>query len=143
MPVNMDNTTNSVRTLSVTREVLITVTYVLGAIGNIVALYILHRSARTRNTKHVLMLRCLATNDLVAQLGMLTILHIQKYDGIPVYWICVSYVCLRAFGLGSGCVAFVMALERWLALTRPFVYQQVPKYTTNQCLPETFRTGVL
>lgn len=137
----MDSTAvPSVPRMSVSREVLINVTYLLGVIGNLAALWILYRSSRTRNSKHVLMLRCLIINDLVAVLGMLSLLYIQKYSLLPVYWCCVLYVFMRAIGLGSGCVAFVMALERWLALTRPFVYQQVGKLVylmllTYQTLP--------
>ncbi|XP_017782264.1 PREDICTED: cannabinoid receptor 1 isoform X2 [Nicrophorus vespilloides] len=55
---------------------------------------------------------------------MLLLTNLPKYITIPVYWKCTFFVMLRAFGLGSGCLAFVMAMERWLALTRPFVYQQ-------------------
>lgn len=124
----MDSSVNhgSAPGLSLARQMLITVSYVVGTAGNIAALWILYKSAKTRNSKHVLMLRCLATNDLVAQLGMLVLMYLQIYEVIPLFWRCVLYVCLRAFGLGSGCVAFVMAVERWLALTRPFLYQQVP-----------------
>lgn len=123
----MDSSVNhgSAPGLSLARQMLITVSYVVGTAGNIAALWILYKSAKTRNSKHVLMLRCLATNDLVAQLGMLVLMYLQIYEVIPSFWRCVLYVCLRAFGLGSGCVAFVMAVERWLALTRPFLYQQV------------------
>lgn len=64
-------------------------------------------------------------NDLVAQVGMLLLINLKRHDVLPDYWACVGFVLLRAFGLGSGCVAFVMALERWLALTRPFFYHQV------------------
>lgn len=120
-----NSTQSNVPRMSVSREVLINFTYILGVIGNLAALWILYRSSRSRNSKHILMLRCLIINDLVAVLGMLALLHIQKYSLLPVYWCCVLYVLMRAIGLGSGCVAFVMALERWLALTRPFVYQQV------------------
>ncbi|XP_018320628.1 prostaglandin E2 receptor EP3 subtype [Agrilus planipennis] len=110
------------------RQLVIFFSFVIGAAGNIAALWILHKSAKTRNSKHVLMLRCLATNDLVAQIGMLTLIHLDKYRVLPLYWACVLYVCLRAFGLSSGCVAFVMAIERWLALTRPFLYQKIVTY---------------
>lgn len=123
--MDSNTTTQIIPRMSVSREVLINLTYVLGVLGNLAALWILYRSSRTRNSKHILMLRCLIMNDLVAVLGMLSLLHIQKYTLLPVYWCCVLYVFMRAIGLGSGCVAFVMALERWLALTRPFVYQQV------------------
>lgn len=38
---------------------------------------------------------------------------------------CVARVVLRVFGIGSVCIAVTMALERYLALTRPFLYQKV------------------
>jgi prostaglandin E receptor 4 len=110
------------------RHLVITLIFFIGVAGNIAALWILYKSAKTRNKKHVLMLRCLAVNDLVAEIGMFTIITTQKYKLIPEHLICVGYVLLRAFGIGSGCVAFVMALERWLALTRPFYYQQQVTY---------------
>lgn len=106
-------------------DVLITVAFIIGLIGNLAALWILYRTAKRRNKKHLFLLRCLAINDLVAQIGMLAVLNLKRIQIVPVYWICVSLVVLRAFGLGSGCVAFVMAFERWLALTRPFLYHQV------------------
>lgn len=120
-----NNTCEGMDEVGVLRYVIINLVFFIGVAGNLSALWILYKSAKTRNKKHVLMLRCLAVNDLVAEVGMFTIITLQKYKLIPVYWICVGFVLLRAFGIGSGCVAFVMALERWLALTRPFYYQQV------------------
>lgn len=38
---------------------------------------------------------------------------------------CATRVVLRVFGIGSVCIAVTMALERYLALTRPFLYQKV------------------
>lgn len=38
---------------------------------------------------------------------------------------CAARVVLRVFGVGSVCIAVTMALERYLALTRPFLYQKV------------------
>lgn len=35
---------------------------------------------------------------------------------------CSLIMVWRFFGLGSGCVAFIMAVERFLALTQPFFY---------------------
>lgn len=80
-----------------------------------------------RNRKHLLMLRCLATNDLVALLGMLVQMYVTIYVGsvTSTRVFCSLRVVWRLFGLFSGCVAIVMAVERWLALTRPFVYQKV------------------
>ncbi|CAH0561788.1 unnamed protein product [Brassicogethes aeneus] len=98
--------------------------FIIGAAANILALWIIYKSSRNRNKKHVFLLRCLATNDLVAQIGMLTVINLNKGD----YWTCVGFVLLRGFGLGSGSVAFVMALERWMALTRPFLYHQIVTY---------------
>ncbi|XP_034253721.1 prostaglandin E2 receptor EP4 subtype [Thrips palmi] len=117
------------RHISVTTEVVLTVCYAVGIAGNLAALVILVRGGRRahRNARHSLMLRCLACNDLVALLGMLVMMQAQLrlptalvrsrcFCGLRVVW--------RLFGLGSGSVALVMALERWLALTRPFLYQK-------------------
>lgn len=109
-------------------DVLIAVAFVIGLLGNLAALWILYKTAKRRNKKHLFLLRCLAINDLVAQFGMLLIINLRKNQVLPDYWSCVAVVVLRAFGLGSGCVAFVMAFERWLALTRPFLYHQVRYY---------------
>lgn len=110
---------------SVIADTVLIASFVVGTIGNLAALWILYKSSKNRNKKHVLLLRWLATNDLVAEVGMLLMIQLHKFQIIPCYWRCVSFVLLRAFGLGSGCVAFVMALERWLALTKPFHYHQV------------------
>ncbi|XP_071441142.1 prostacyclin receptor [Hetaerina americana] len=52
--------------------------------------------------------------------------------GLPsmatAHFLCVLRVVWRLFGLGSGCIAIVMAVERWLALTRPFLYQKQVTY---------------
>lgn len=117
--------TGSTVEMSLVIEILITGAYIIGGIANTAALWILHKSAKNRNKKHVLLLRCLATNDLVAQIGMLLLLNLKQFKVLPLYWSCVGYVLLRAFGIGSGCVAFVMALERMMALTKPFLYHQV------------------
>nr|XP_012215227.1 PREDICTED: prostaglandin E2 receptor EP2 subtype isoform X3 [Linepithema humile] len=82
-------------------QLVLTLVYITGVIGNVSALIILLHKDKRRNRKHLLMLRCLATNDLMALLGML---------------------------VQIGCVAIVMAAERWLALTRPFVYQKQVTY---------------
>lgn len=73
------------------------------------------------------MLRCLATNDLVALLGMLVQMYVTIYvaGATSMRIFCSLRVVWRLFGLFSGCVAIVMAAERWLALTRPFLYQKV------------------
>nr|KAF7427606.1 hypothetical protein H0235_007300 [Vespula pensylvanica] len=113
-------------------QAVLTLVYITGVIGNVSALVILFHRDKRRNRKHLLMLRCLASNDLVALLGML----VQMYISIYVAGVtsnrefCSLRVVWRLFGLFSGCVAIVMAAERWLALTRPFVYQK----TTQQGL---------
>jgi hypothetical protein len=119
-------------------QVIFTVMYVTGALGNLAALTILYRNEKkTRNKKIVLMLRCLASNDLVALLGMLILMNLQVY--LPIERVCslefcVARVIWRQFGLSSGCVAVVMAVERWLALTHPFLYQKVSCVQTQRHL---------
>lgn len=110
-------------------QILCTISYVTGIVGNGVALIILYKSARIRNRKQTLMLKCLALNELVALLGMLVSMYLKLYcqEFISDYWKCVFRVVLRIFGVGSGCVAIVMAFERWMALTRPFQCKKVRK----------------
>ncbi|GLH08872.1 LOW QUALITY PROTEIN: Uncharacterized protein GBIM_14024 [Gryllus bimaculatus] len=117
--------------LHIARNVLVTLSYLVGIAGNAAALYILRRRQRAKrprsSSKHALMLCCLACNDLVALLGMLVQMYIRVLVPRPLYdehAACVARVVWRLFGLGSGCVAAVMALERWLALTHPFLYQK-------------------
>lgn len=117
------------RHISVTTEVVLAVCYAVGIAGNLAALVILVRGGRRahRNARHSLMLRCLACNDLVALLGMLVMMEAQlrlPADLVRSRCFCALRVVWRLFGLGSGSVALVMALERWLALTRPFLYQK-------------------
>lgn len=105
----------------------VTVSYTVGIFGNLLALFILHRTRSSSNQKHGFMLRCLATNDCIALTGMLVQMYVSLYwpstkDSI---WACRFRVLWRFFGLGSGCVAIIMAVERWLALTKPFFYQKV------------------
>ncbi|KAL3289369.1 hypothetical protein HHI36_022804 [Cryptolaemus montrouzieri] len=102
--------------------------FIVGTFGNSAALYILNTSPKARNRKQVLMLNCLAVNDLVAMLGMLTAILIDEYEIMEKQLVCKYFVMLRAFGVGSGCIALVMAVERWLALTKPFLYQQIVTY---------------
>ncbi|XP_054270160.1 prostaglandin D2 receptor [Macrosteles quadrilineatus] len=115
------------RHLSVTGQVIITAFYLVGLVGNLAALGFLYRSeSKPRNPKHALMLRCLAANDLVAILGMMTQMNLQLYFPALAHSrsFCQFRVVWRIFGLGSGCVAIVMAIERWFAFTRPFFYQK-------------------
>lgn len=105
---------------------IVTMSFLIGIIGNSSALVILYRSAKRRNKKHVLMLRWLACNDLTAAIGMLIITNLKRYTtGLSEFWICTFFTILRGFGFGSGIVALIMALERWFALTRPFLYHKV------------------
>lgn len=97
-----------------------------------------HRDSQPRNSRHALMLRCLASNDLVAVLGMLVLMNVQLYQPSLAHslFFCRLRVLWRIFGLGSGCVALVMAVDRYLALTRPFFYQKVSVnflYLCNIC----------
>lgn len=120
----------SKRHVTFASQVVLTLVYITGVIGNVSALVILFHRDKRRNRKHLLMLRCLATNDLVALLGMLVQMYITIYVGsvMSTRGFCSLRVVWRLFGLFSGCVAIVMAAERWLALTRPFVYQKQVTY---------------
>ncbi|XP_035737059.1 prostaglandin E2 receptor EP2 subtype-like isoform X1 [Vespa mandarinia] len=128
MNVTVPNTPK--RHVTFISQAVLTLVYITGVIGNVSALVILFHRDKRRNRKHLLMLRCLASNDLVALLGML----VQMYISIYVAGVtssrafCSLRVVWRLFGLFSGCVAIVMAAERWLALTRPFVYQKQVTY---------------
>uniref|UniRef100_A0A8D9DZC6 Prostacyclin receptor n=1 Tax=Cacopsylla melanoneura TaxID=428564 RepID=A0A8D9DZC6_9HEMI len=115
-------------TLSTPYQVLLTVNYLLGIFGNLLALsFLCPRKSKPYNAKHRLMLRCLACNDLTAGLGMMTLLYMKLYLPPEIHstkWFCQIKIMWRIFGLGSGCVAIVMAVERCLALTKPFFYQK-------------------
>lgn len=120
-------TTQASKYLSPWQQIIITACYVIGILGNLVALvFLCRKNTRPSNPKYKLMLKCLSMNDLTALTGMLILMYIQLY--LPVaqnIWYCRVRIIWRVFGLGSGCVAIVMAVERWLALTKPFVYQKV------------------
>lgn len=118
------------RHVTLVSQLILTLVYIAGVIGNVSALVILFHRDKRRNRKHLLMLRCLATNDLVALLGMLVQMYVTIYvdDVASSRIFCSLRVVWRLFGLFSGCVAIVMAAERWLALTRPFVYQKQVTY---------------
>lgn len=108
--------------------VLIRIIYGVGIVGNLAAIVTLCKGdKKIKNRKHALMLRSLAINDLVALVGMLMLMSVQSLFPLVVLtrWFCALRVVLRIFGLGSVCIAIVMALERWLALTQPFLYQKV------------------
>lgn len=72
----------------------------------------------------------MATNNFVALLGMFVMYKTQIYLPIDIYqqytrYFCAFRVVWRFFGFNSGCIAVVMATERWLALTRPFIYRKI------------------
>ncbi|XP_063982834.1 prostaglandin E2 receptor EP4 subtype isoform X1 [Diachasmimorpha longicaudata] len=115
------------RHVTLISQMVLTLVYMCGVVGNISALVILFHKDKRRNRKHLFMLRCLATNDLVALLGMLVQMYVTIYTVDTVTSsksFCSLRIAWRLFGLFSGCVAIVMAVERWLALTRPFIYQK-------------------
>ncbi|XP_058788619.1 prostaglandin E2 receptor EP4 subtype isoform X2 [Phymastichus coffea] len=114
----------------------------LGILGNLAALSILLHKDKRRNRKHLLMLRCLTINDLIAMLLTTSQVILTRHQDdlkndynldISDY-LCYVHVLCRLFGLFSGCVALVMAGERWLALTRPFVYQKVTFPMIVRCM---------
>lgn len=99
--------------------------YIIGITANTAALYLL---SKRKTSVHILLLKCLALNDLISQIGMFTLLLSKEHNFIPIKQTCILYVILRAFGLGSGLIALLMAIERWLALTRPFMYIKLMTY---------------
>lgn len=68
------------------------------------------------------------TLDFVGLLGMLSQMTIRYHvvsenfylDHIRAF--CFVRIVWRFFGMSSGCVAFIMAIERYFALTKPFFY---------------------
>ncbi|KAI5644743.1 7 transmembrane receptor (rhodopsin family) domain-containing protein [Phthorimaea operculella] len=119
-------------------HMIIKVVYAIGIIGNAIAIVALRTGERrVRNRKHLLLLTSLAANDLLALVGMMCSMVVAEQ--IP--WVkntqiyCAVRVVLRGFGIGSVCIAVTMALERYLALTRPFLYQkQVTYYVIRTAL---------
>ncbi|XP_053681150.1 prostaglandin E2 receptor EP4 subtype [Anopheles nili] len=114
--------------------VVVVLSYTFGCVGNLIAL--IHLWRNVRNTKHALMLKCLLTNDLIGLSGMFVQMGLQLY--LPPALVqanmrhfCVLRVIWRVFGISSGCVAFVMALERYIALAKPFFYH---KYVTDKLI---------
>ncbi|XP_061729589.1 prostaglandin E2 receptor EP3 subtype [Cydia pomonella] len=119
-------------------SIILKVVYVTGILGNGIAIVCLRKGERrVRNRKHLLLLTSLACNDIVALVGMMASMVVA--ETIP--WVratrayCAIRVVLRVFGIGSVCIAVTMALERYLALTRPFLYQkQVTYYVIRTAL---------
>ncbi|EDV96195.1 GH16125 [Drosophila grimshawi] len=120
------------------RLILSLITMIIGVIGNLLALIILARKKHNKNSKYTYMLRCLATNDLVGLSGMVaaTLLKLNFHDGNESQFLvkldCVGHVVWRFFGVGSGCIAAVMAAERCMALARPFIYHKHITYELIQ-----------
>lgn len=75
----------------------------------------------------VIVKRCLMRLDFVGLLGMLCQMLVSYHVNVDFYqdhiWMfCFVRIVWRFFGMGSGCVAFIMAIERYFALTKPFFY---------------------
>lgn len=63
------------------------------------------------------------TLEFVGLLGMLTQMTITHFVADSQTWpFCFCRLLWRFFGLSSGCVAFLMAVERYYALIKPFWY---------------------
>lgn len=64
--------------------------------------------------------------EFVGLVGMLTIMIIKRISPelhkSHIWIFCFSRILWRFFGLSSGCVAFLLAVERYFALTKPFFY---------------------
>lgn len=104
------------------------VPYTVGMLGNLLAMCVLHRTRTDGSRKHGFMLRCLVFSDAVALNGLLVLFFVNTYrPGTKAnVWTCRFRVLMRFFSVESGCVVtFVMTVERWLALTKPFAYHRV------------------
>ncbi|XP_035773085.1 prostaglandin E2 receptor EP4 subtype-like [Anopheles albimanus] len=115
-------------------SVIVFLSYIFGCVGNLVAL--IHLWRNVRNTKHALMLKCLLTNDLIGLSGMFVQMCLHLYlpkelVAANMRHFCILRVIWRVFGISSGCVAFIMALERYIALAKPFFYH---KYVTDNLI---------
>ncbi|XP_037953411.1 prostaglandin D2 receptor-like [Teleopsis dalmanni] len=76
---------------------------------------------------------------------MITTLLLKLYLPAEVFarythWDCALKVVWRFFGLYSGCIAAVMAIERWMALARPFIYH---KHITYELVRKTIHSLIL
>ncbi|XP_013186334.1 prostaglandin E2 receptor EP2 subtype [Amyelois transitella] len=112
-------------------QLIFLVVYAFGIVGNAAAIIALRRGERrVRNRKHLLLLTSLAANDLVALVGMMSSMLVGELvpGAKETQMFCAIRVVLRVFGIGSVCIAVTMALERYLALTRPFLYQKQVTY---------------
>lgn len=119
------------RYISPFAQFLITCVYIFGFSANACSLALLSRSEPTRNQKLILMVRCLAANDMMALCSSFLLVYMRLYlepGFLATRWFCGLRVLTRFFGFSSGSVASVMAVERFVALTRPFFYQKVRTY---------------
>ncbi|CAG4988744.1 unnamed protein product [Colias eurytheme] len=126
-----ENATSSIRSHKHVFMYVVKVAYAIGIVGNAAAIVALRiGEKRVRNRKHLLLLTSLAVNDLVALVGMLSALLVaEQFPSLSkTQYYCAARVGLRVFGIGSVCIAVTMALERYLALTRPFLYQKQVTY---------------
>ncbi|CRL04188.1 CLUMA_CG017303, isoform A [Clunio marinus] len=111
-----------------THTELVSMLYIVGIIGSLLALLHLCQKQNLKNSKQAFMLKFLMTLDFVGLMGMLSQLTIRSYldnDGFykdHIWLFCFIRLVWRFFGLSSGCVAFIMAIERYFALTKPFFY---------------------
>lgn len=100
----------------------------IGIFGCLLALFILSRIKRnSNNEKYRFMLLCLITIDCVELVFMLignvTIIYWPQAEEHA--FMCCLFLILRFGGIASGILAIVMAVERWLAFTKPFFYEAV------------------
>ena len=122
---------NHQRYISPFAQLLITSVYIFGFSANACSLALLSRSESARNQKLILMMRCLVANDMMALCSSFLLVYMRLYlepAFLETRWFCGLRVLTRFFGFSSGSVASVMAVERFVALTRPFFYQKVSNF---------------
>ncbi|CAL1283281.1 unnamed protein product [Larinioides sclopetarius] len=125
--INFDHADAHHRYISRGGQIFMTGVYVFGAVANIFSLVLLSQGKQARNKKLTLMIRCLAANDLMALGSSFFLVYMRIYldpSFVASRWFCGLRVLTRFFGFSSGSVASVMAVERFIALTRPFFYQK-------------------
>ncbi|GFY39801.1 g_PROTEIN_RECEP_F1_2 domain-containing protein [Trichonephila inaurata madagascariensis] len=126
--ISFDHTEVHHRYISRGGQIFMTGVYIFGAAANIFSLLLLSQGKQARNRKLTLMIRCLAANDLMALCSSFFLVYMRIYlepSFVASRWFCGLRVLTRFFGFSSGSVASVMAVERFIALTRPFFYQKV------------------
>lgn len=83
--------------------------------------YFLQTLTKYSTMTFLLLYRFLMTLEFMGLMGMLTQSTLQSQVGTSEY-MCFVILVSRFFGLSSGCVAMVLAIERYYALTKPFLY---------------------